>query len=177
MKVARSVAEILSQHTTLTLECIDRMYLNVYVPLLQAGAGVAYFFRKLRGRPVPSSALMAPMTERFVSAIKRYAEHNRIDVVTFRSPARSATMPAFSWKMPSSGIGRRSASHGTATFTSRWPRATIYASSSSASAAPGSGGASGSSARWRSTRSRNAAPRSMASISAGGRVQPTTRRM
>ena len=54
MKVARSVAEVLSQHTTLTLECIDRMYLNVYVPLLQAGAGVAYFFRQIRLRaPAP----------------------------------------------------------------------------------------------------------------------------
>ena len=35
MKVARSVAEILSEHTTLALECIDRLYLNVYVPVLQ----------------------------------------------------------------------------------------------------------------------------------------------
>ncbi|MCY3839281.1 MAG: hypothetical protein OXH09_11675 [Gammaproteobacteria bacterium] len=34
MKVARSAAEILSQHTTLALECIDRLYLNVYVPVL-----------------------------------------------------------------------------------------------------------------------------------------------
>ena len=39
MKVARSVAEILSQHTTLALECIDRLYLNVYVPVLQRAAG------------------------------------------------------------------------------------------------------------------------------------------
>ena len=60
MKVARSVAEILSQHTTLTLECIDRLYLNVYVPVLQRAAGAAYFFRKMRGAAVPSSALMAP---------------------------------------------------------------------------------------------------------------------
>ena len=83
MKVARSVAEILPQHTTLTLECIDRMYLNVYVPLLQAGAGVAYFFRKMRDRPVPSSALMAPMTESFVSAdqaLRRTQPDRRRDV-------------------------------------------------------------------------------------------------
>ena len=88
MKVARSVAEVLSRHTTLTLECVDRMYLNVYVPLLQAGAGVAHFFRKMHGRPVPSSALMAPMTQRFVEAIKRYAERNRIDIVSFRRGER-----------------------------------------------------------------------------------------
>ena len=37
MNVARSAAEVLSQHTTLALECVDRMYLNVYVPLLQDG--------------------------------------------------------------------------------------------------------------------------------------------
>lgn len=88
MKVARSVAEVLSRHTTLTLECVDWMYLNVYVPLLQAGAGVAHFFRKMHGRPVPSSALMAPMTQRFVEAIKRYAERNGIDIVSFRRDER-----------------------------------------------------------------------------------------
>jgi hypothetical protein len=30
MSLARSVAEVLDQHVTLELECIDRMYLNVY---------------------------------------------------------------------------------------------------------------------------------------------------
>ena len=88
MKVARSVAEVLSQHTTLVLECIDRMYLNVYVPVLQTAAGAAYFFRKMRGQPVPSSTLMAPMTKRFVDAIKDYAEREGIDVVSFRRGER-----------------------------------------------------------------------------------------
>ena len=80
MKVARSVAEVLAEHTTLTLECIDRMYLNVYVPLLQRAAGAAYFFRKMRGAAVPSSALMAPMTQRFVNAIKSFAARNGIEI-------------------------------------------------------------------------------------------------
>ena len=88
MKVACSVAEILSQHTTLTLECIDRLYLNVYVPVLQRAAGTAYFFRKMRGAAVPSSVLMAPITQRFVNAIKGYAERNGIDVVSFRRGER-----------------------------------------------------------------------------------------
>ena len=88
MKVARSVAEILSQHTTLTLECIDRLYLNVYVPVLQRAAGAAYFFRKIRGCSVPSSVLMGPMTRRFVEAVKCFAEHNDIDIVPFRRGER-----------------------------------------------------------------------------------------
>ena len=88
MKVARSAAEILSEHTTLALECIDRLYLNVYVPVLQRAAGAAYFFREIRGCSVPSSALMAPITQRFVAATKRYAERNGIDIVSFRRGER-----------------------------------------------------------------------------------------
>ena len=45
MSVPRNVAKILSDHVTLELECIDRMYLNVYVPQLQCDAGVVGFFR------------------------------------------------------------------------------------------------------------------------------------
>ena len=88
MKVARSVAEVLAEHTALTLECIDRMYLNVYVPLLQSPAGAAYFFRKMRGAAVPSSALMALMTRRFVDAIKSFAARNGIEIVSFRRGER-----------------------------------------------------------------------------------------
>ena len=86
--MARSVAEILSQHTTLALECIDRLYLNVYVPVLQRAAGAAYFFRKIRGCSVPSSVLMAPMARHFVDAIKGYAERDGIDIVSFRRGER-----------------------------------------------------------------------------------------
>ena len=59
------------------------MYLNVYVPMLQSGAGAAYFFRKIRGNPVPSSALMGPMTLRFVGAIERFARGEGVDLVRF----------------------------------------------------------------------------------------------
>ena len=88
MNVARSAAEVLSQHTTLALECVDRMYLNVYVPLLQTAAGAAHFFRAMRGAAWPSTVLMAPITERFVNAIKSYAARNGIDLVPFRRGER-----------------------------------------------------------------------------------------
>ncbi len=88
MKVARTAAEVLEEHVSLTLECVDRMYLNVYVPVLQRGAGAAWFFREVRGAQVPSSVLMAPMTRRFVAAIKGYARQHRIDIVPFRRGER-----------------------------------------------------------------------------------------
>ena len=88
MNVARSAGEVLAEHTTLELECIDRMYLNVYVPMLQSGSGTAYFLRQVRGNPVPSSALMAPMTNRFVAGLKRFAADHDVDLVRFERHER-----------------------------------------------------------------------------------------
>ena len=88
MTVARSAAEVLAEHTTLELECVDRMYLNVYVPMLQSGAGASYFFRKVRGNPVPSSALMGPMSRRFVAAVRGWAAREGIDLVAFERRER-----------------------------------------------------------------------------------------
>ena len=56
--------------------------------MLQRAAGAAYFFRTIRGAAVPSSVLMAPITQRFVNAIKSYAECNGIDIVSFRRGER-----------------------------------------------------------------------------------------
>jgi hypothetical protein len=54
--MAQSVADILGQHVKLSVEGIDRMYLNVYVPRLQTERGVVWFFREHRGQPLPSAA-------------------------------------------------------------------------------------------------------------------------
>ena len=88
VNVARTAADVLGEHTTLELECVDRMYLNAYVPMLQSCGGAAYFSRKVRGNPVPSSALMAPMTRRFVVAIERYAEEAGVELVAFERRQR-----------------------------------------------------------------------------------------
>src|SRR5437764_8286169 len=68
MSIARTVAEVLAQHVTLTIEGLDRLYLNVYVPPLQREGGVVAFFRRHRGQPFASSALMEPISAAFVAA-------------------------------------------------------------------------------------------------------------
>ena len=45
MTLARSVADVLSDHVTLEIESIDRMYLNLYVPKLQYESGIVGYFR------------------------------------------------------------------------------------------------------------------------------------
>src|SRR5512139_1105360 len=88
MTIPRSVAEVLAEHVTLELECIDRMYCNLYVPILQTEGGIAWFFRQVHGHKFASSALMAPMTRKFVESIEGFAEREGIDVVQFRRHER-----------------------------------------------------------------------------------------
>lgn len=83
MSVPRTVADVLDDHVTLQVECIDRMYLNLYIPLLQREGGVANFWRVHRGYKFASSALMAPMTQKFVGCIESFAKAEGIDLVTF----------------------------------------------------------------------------------------------
>src|SRR5258705_8222610 len=40
MTVARSVGDVLTEHVVFEVDCIDRMYCNVYVPGLQYAAGL-----------------------------------------------------------------------------------------------------------------------------------------
>ena len=88
MTMARTVAEVLAEHVSLEVECIDRMYLNLYVPMLQRPEGAAHFFLKHRGHRFASSALMSPMSRKFVSTIEAFAQREGVDVVRFASKQR-----------------------------------------------------------------------------------------
>ena len=88
MSVPQSVAEILHHHVTFQLECIDRTYLNVYVPMLQCESGIAKFFRSHRSHKFASSAPMDPMTKAFVPAMECFAKRQQIPVVQFRKGQR-----------------------------------------------------------------------------------------
>lgn len=87
-RTPQSVEEVLRDHVVLELEAIDRMYLNVYVPTLQAVEGVLKFIRIHRGHPVASTAMVEPITRRFVESIERYVENNKIPMITFEKGQR-----------------------------------------------------------------------------------------
>jgi hypothetical protein len=72
----------------LAVEGIDRMYLNVYVPPLQCEPGVVRFFRVHRGQPLASSALMNPMSRRFVASLDGFVARHEIPLVLFRKGQR-----------------------------------------------------------------------------------------
>lgn len=47
--ITQTVDNLLQDHVTLDIDCIDRLYLNAYQPRLQTGAGVVSFFKQRRG--------------------------------------------------------------------------------------------------------------------------------
>jgi hypothetical protein len=49
--------ELLGEHVGLSIECLDRIYLNGYVPNLQVGGQVVTFLTKHLGKPIPSPAV------------------------------------------------------------------------------------------------------------------------
>lgn len=83
MSIAQSATDVLRDHVVFELECIDRMYLNIYVPELQYDRGVVTFFRYHRQATFASSALMEPISKAFIKAIENYAKTNEIPLVQF----------------------------------------------------------------------------------------------
>ena len=88
MIVRQSVADILENHVTVALACIDRMYLNAYVPSLQTGSGFVWFLKTQLGCRVPSTAMTAPQSRAFAEAFERFENAQGVDLVTFRRGER-----------------------------------------------------------------------------------------
>ncbi len=88
MTLPRSAADVLARHVVFELECIDRIYCNLYVPKLQRDLGVVGFIREHLGKPVASTAVLAKRTEAFYAEIRAFAAGNGIPVVEFASGQR-----------------------------------------------------------------------------------------
>jgi hypothetical protein len=88
MRNVVTVPELLDGHTVLDIECLDRVYLNGYVPVLQVGGQVVTFLRGHLGMPVASPAVFEKIGTRFRQAVARYAEMNDIPVIKFTKGVR-----------------------------------------------------------------------------------------
>jgi hypothetical protein len=86
--IAQPVSKILSEHVTLEVEGIDRMYLNVYVPQLQRELGAVGFLRFHRKNQFASTAMAAPISEKFVASIEAFAKREGVSVIAFEKGQR-----------------------------------------------------------------------------------------
>ena len=77
------VSDVVAEHVTFEVECIDRMYLNVYVPGLQYPGGLVGYVHRQLGLPIASTAPLAKITDRFAAAVHRFARDQAVPWVDF----------------------------------------------------------------------------------------------
>ena len=63
-----NMSDLLRDHVTLEVECLDRVYINGYVPRLQAGGRLVKFLMERLAKLIPSPAVLGQITDRFVAA-------------------------------------------------------------------------------------------------------------
>jgi hypothetical protein len=89
MATATNINDVLDGHVGLEVECVDRLYLNAYVPKLQVAGQVARFLHDHLGYPWPSPALFEKIGNRFRRDVRRFAEERGIPVLRLKKPDRT----------------------------------------------------------------------------------------
>jgi len=120
MNVPRSVADVLNDHVVFEVECIDRMYCNVYIPGLQFAAGLVTYIHQQMGLPITSTAPIAKISDRFSAAVHRFARDQQVPWVDFaRGQRKDDVMQEYlasyrQTRVWSSSAGPRRRPHGSA---------------------------------------------------------------
>ena len=94
MSLPQTVAAVLREHVTLELECIDRLYLNVYQPNLQLERKVYHYLREQHGAGAVSSIHFQTMTKAFVHSIEAFAQSASIPLIAFEKDTRKEELAA-----------------------------------------------------------------------------------
>jgi len=89
-----NINDLLRDHVTLEVECLDRIYLNGYVPLMQLSGQLVSFLVAHRKQKIPSPVLLQQMTQKFVQDVKQYADENDIPIIPFERGQRKDTIAA-----------------------------------------------------------------------------------
>src|SRR5437762_5021173 len=89
-----TVNDVLDGHVVLDIECLDRIYLNAYAPILQSSGQVVAFMTQHLGKPIPSPALMEKISTKYRRAVESFASANGIPWVRFAKDDRKAEVMA-----------------------------------------------------------------------------------
>jgi hypothetical protein len=89
-----NINDILRDHINLSVDCMDRIYLNGYIPNLQMPGQLVSFLIKHRGNKIPSPVLLERIGEQFVQAVKDFAQEHGIPLVHFEAGQRKDDLAA-----------------------------------------------------------------------------------
>ncbi|HMK62421.1 MAG TPA: hypothetical protein VK386_02280 [Acidimicrobiales bacterium] len=84
-----NINDVLEGHVRLSVDCVDRVLLNAYVPRLQVSGQVASFMREHLQMPIPSPAVMEKIGNRFRREVRAFADAEGIPVLDLKKPDRS----------------------------------------------------------------------------------------
>lgn len=83
-----NVNDVLEGHMGLDIQCLDRIYLNGYVPSLQVSGQVVSFMTKHLGYRIPSPAILEKIVTAFRRSVNSFAEANHIPLIRFAKEDR-----------------------------------------------------------------------------------------
>ena len=89
-----NINDLLREHVTLTVECLDRSYLNGYIPTLQTTGQLVNFLIYHRVHKIPSPVLLGRITQAFARAVKSFAQKNDIPLIRFERGQRKDDVAA-----------------------------------------------------------------------------------
>jgi hypothetical protein len=89
-----TIPELLREHVSLEVECVDRVYLNGYIASLQWSGGLVYFLEQQRGQPIASPALLGEITQSFAAHVAAFAKQEGIPIVHFQKGQRKDDVAA-----------------------------------------------------------------------------------
>ena len=83
-----NINELLEGHVMLEVECLDRLYLNGYLPSLATAGGLIRFLTEHLGKPIPSPVVLGQITQCWVEGVKRWASQQGIPLIRFQHGER-----------------------------------------------------------------------------------------
>ncbi len=89
-----TVNELLQDHVTLSVSCVDRLYVNGYLPKLQGSGQLAWFLGQYLGGRIPSLAQLKPIHDRFVTSVDRFVQQQQIPLIPFQRGQRKDDIAA-----------------------------------------------------------------------------------
>jgi hypothetical protein len=84
-----NINDVLDGHVALEVECVDRLYLNAYVPGLQVPGQVARFLHDHLGLMLPSPAAFEKIGNRFRRDVDHFAEDHDVPILRLKKPDRT----------------------------------------------------------------------------------------
>ena len=78
-----TISSLLSEHVTLQVRSVDRIFLAGYVPRLQCDGQLVRFLNDRAGGTIPSPAILGKIGRGYVEEINRFVNANEIPVVRF----------------------------------------------------------------------------------------------